>query len=105
MRRGAFFRETFALKDAEAVLFVNDDQAEAREADRIFDERVSANDEFRLPRFDAAKNFGFLAGSQTADEQFDAVAGGGEDPPRGEIVLRGKNFCRSHQGNLASVFD
>ena len=38
-----------ALLDAEAVLLVDDDQAEVGEPDAVLDQRVGADDDARLP--------------------------------------------------------
>ena len=40
-----FVHQLLALQDAEAMLLVNGDDAQTRENDVIFDERVSANDQ------------------------------------------------------------
>src|SRR5579859_4797200 len=40
---GGFVHEAFALEDAEAVLLVDGDEAEARELDLVFDESVGAD--------------------------------------------------------------
>ena len=43
-----------ALQDAEAVLLIDDDEAEAIELDFFFDERVGADDELRFAAVDEA---------------------------------------------------
>src|SRR5437667_12483027 len=50
---GGFVHQALALEDAEAVLLVNGDEAEAGESDVVFDERVRADDELRFARTDA----------------------------------------------------
>src|SRR5438309_1144218 len=80
---GGFVHQALALENAEAVLLVNGDKAEARECDVVFDEGVGANDELRFARADAIVGGGFLRGFHAADEQLDAIASFGEDAARG----------------------
>src|SRR5216684_6294154 len=86
---GGFVHEALALEDAEAMLLVNGDEAEAGEFDVVFDERVGTDDELRLAGANAIEDGGFLRSFQAADEQLDAIAGFGEDAPRGKKVLHG----------------
>src|SRR6266480_5374849 len=59
------------------------------EFDVVFDERVGTDDELRLAGANAIEGGGFLRSFQAADEQLDAIAGFGEDAPRGKQVLHG----------------
>ena len=102
---GGFVHEALALKDAEAVLLVNGDEAEARELDLVFDEGVGADDELGFAGADAFER-GLLFGElEAADEQLDFVAAGSEDAPRGKKMLHGENFRGRHQRGLSAVFD
>src|SRR6267378_366468 len=103
--RGGFIHQALALEDAEAMLLVNGDEAEAGEFDVVFDERVGTDDELRLAGANAIEDDGFLRSFQAADEQLDAIAGFGEDAPRGKKVLHGENFRWSHERGLRTVFD
>src|SRR5690349_7342552 len=102
---GGFVHEALALEDAETVLFVNGDEAEAGEFDVVFDERVSTDDELGFSGTDALEDGGFFRGFQAADEELDAIAGFGEDVASGKKMLDGENFGRGHEGGLRSVFD
>src|SRR5258707_4798876 len=95
---GGFVHQAFALEDAEAVLLVNGDEAEAGEGDVVFDEGVSADDELGFARTNAVEGGGFVSGFQAADEQLDAIAGFGEDAARGKKMLHGENFRGRHEG-------
>ena len=57
------------------------------------------------PAADARERFVFCRAGASADDQFDAIAGGLEDAARGKIVLRGENFGGSHQRDLIAIFD
>src|SRR6267143_473049 len=103
--RGGFIHQALALEDSEAMLLVNGDEAEAGEFDVVFDERVGTDDELRLAGANAIEGGGFLRSFQAADEQLDAIAGFGEDAPRGKKVLHGENFRWSHERGLRTVFD
>jgi len=89
---GGFVHQALALEDSEAVLLVNGDDTEASEGDVVFDEGVSADDELGFASTDAIEDGGFFRGFQAADEEFDAIAGFGEDAPRGKKMLDGQNF-------------
>ena len=102
---GSFIHEAFALEDAETVLLVDGDEAEARELDLVFDERVRADDELGFAGADAFEGGGFFGVLEAADEELDAMAAGGEDAAGGKIVLHGENFRGRHEGGLAAVFD
>ena len=102
---GGFVHEALALKDAEAVLLVNGDEAEARELDLIFDEGVGADDELGFAGADAFESGLFFRGFEAADEQLDFVVAGSEDAPRGKIMLHGENFRGGHERGLGAVFD
>jgi len=67
---GGFVHQALSLHDAEAVLFVNGDETEARELDVVFDEGVCADYELRLAGTNALEGRGFFCGFQAADEDF-----------------------------------
>ena len=48
----ALAQQPLALRDAELVLLINDDQAEALDGEGVFHERVGADEEFWVPRFE-----------------------------------------------------
>ena len=103
--RGGFVHEAFALEDAEAVLLVDGDEAEARELDLLFDEGVSADDELSFAGADAFEG-GLLFGElEAADEQLDFVIAGSEDAARGKKMLHGENFGGRHERGLRAVFN
>ncbi len=102
---GGFVHEAFALEDAEAVLLVDGDEAEAGELDLVFDQRVRADDELGFAGANAFERGVFFGVLEAADEELDAIAAGSEDAARGKIVLHGENFRRRHEGGLVAVFD
>src|SRR5580658_4122712 len=103
--RGGFVHETFALEDAEAVLLVDGDEAEARELDLVFDESVRADDELGFAGADAFEGGLLVCELEAADEQFDAIGTGSEYAASRKIVLHGENFGGRHERGLAAVFD
>src|SRR5713226_3825234 len=102
---GGFVHQALALEDAEAVLLVNGDEAEAGKFDVVFDEGVGADDELGFAGADAIEGGGFFRGFQAADQQLDTIAGFGEDAAGGKKMLNGKNFGRGHEGSLRTIFD
>ena len=63
-----------SLQHAEAVLLVDDNEAEAIEFDFFFDQRVGADDELRLAAIDEAAVGALSVFVERAGEQNDAVA-------------------------------
>src|SRR5882762_4767873 len=57
---GGFVHQALALHDAEAVLFVNRDETEARELDVVFDEGVRAHYELGLTGTNTLEGGGFF---------------------------------------------
>ncbi len=102
---GRFVHQALALKDAEAMLFVDGDETEAGELDVVFDEGVRADDELRFAGADAVESRGFFGGFQAADEELDAITAAFEYATGGKKMLHGENFRGSHERGLASVFD
>src|SRR5260370_34835980 len=102
---GGFVHEALALEDAEAVLFVNGDEAEAGEGDVVFDEGVRANHELSVAGADAIEDGGFFRGFEAADEELNAIACFGEDAASGKKMLHSENFGGGHESGLRAVFD
>ena len=55
-----FVNQFFPLQDAEAVLLVDGDEAEASESDVVFDEGVGADDELGFAAGDSFESCGFF---------------------------------------------
>src|SRR5713226_5246050 len=102
---GGFIHQALALEDAEAMLLVNGDEAEAGEGNVVFDEGVGADDELGFAGADAIEGRGFFRDFQTTDEEFDAIACFGENATRGKKVLDGEDFRGGHERGLRAVFD
>jgi hypothetical protein len=102
---GGFVHEAFALEDAEAVLLVDGDKAEAGELNLVFDEGVGADDKLGFAGADAFECGLFFGVLEAADEEFDFVAAGSENAARGKIMLDGEDFGGSHERGLRGVFD
>src|SRR5882724_13349233 len=103
--RSGFVHETFALHHAEAMLLVNGDEAETREGDIVFDERMSADDEMGLAGRDTLNRRSLVGMLHPGDEQLDAIAGAFEDAPGAEEMLDGEDFSGGHKRGLRFVFD
>jgi len=104
--------ELEALLDAEAVLLVDDDEAEVGEVGFVFLQGVGADDELDFATHDATLRLALGCGIERAGEEGDFVglAGAGgdgfaEELARGEVVLGGEDFGGSHEGYLEAVFD
>jgi hypothetical protein len=80
---GGFVHQAFALQDAETVLLVDGDEAEACELDIIFDEGVGADYELGLAGLNTLEGGGFFSGLQPAYEELDAVAAAFENAAGG----------------------
>ena len=99
-----------SLLHAEAVLLVDDDEAEVVEVGLVLLQGVGADDELRLAAQDAALRLALGGGVERTGEQRDFVwlPGAGrndtaEQLARGEIVLRGEDLGGCHERGLAAV--
>ena len=104
--------ELEALLDAEAVLFVDDDEAEISEVYLLFDESVGADGEVGFAAEDSRSRLTLGARVKRAGEEGDAVglAGArGEDAREKlageEEVLGGEDLGGSHHRGLVAIFD
>jgi len=103
--RCSFIHEALALEDAEAMLLVDCDEAEAGELHVVFDEGVRADDELRFAGTDAFEGSGFFGVLQAADKEFDTVAAALKNAACGQKMLHGENFGGRHKRGLATIFD
>ena len=94
-----------ALADAEAVLLVDDHQAQLRELHRVLDQRVGADHQLRLARFDQRGGGQLVLFLQAAGQPGDLDAE--RLHPRGDLaeVLVGQDFGRRHQRGLVAAVD
>lgn len=97
--------ETGALADTEAMLFVDDGDAEFGEADAVLDERLSADDELDGAIDDAGGEFAAAGGRKSAKQQAAIDAAGGKELVDGFPVLIGENFGGGHQDGLTPSRD
>ena len=102
MRRfGAGFAvQGLALEHAEAVLLVDDDQAETLEADGLLDQRMGADDDAQRAVGQLFVDFFLLGGRDAAGQQADFDAQRREPPVQRQRVLLGKHGRRRHHGGL-----
>ena len=87
------------------MLLVHYDQAELLKFDAILNQRVSSDDELRVPLRDVAAHVAFTVLVERAGQQDDAVAGSFENLAGGKIMLLRQNFSRRHQRDLVAVFN
>ena len=100
-----FGAEVHALADAEAVLLVDDGEAEVAEGDVGLEERVGADEDGDLAGGEGGELGGALGALVAAGQQVEADAGGlGERRERVE-VLAGEDLGRRHQRRLAAGLD
>src|SRR5262245_27932992 len=87
------------------MLLVDGDEAQARENDVIFDQSMGANNKLRFAGGDSFARGRLFRWFQSADEEFDLVAGSFKDAAGGQEMLDGENFRRSHERGLTAIFD
>ena len=97
--------ESGALAHAEAVLFVDHSDAEAREFDGVLDECLGADDELHGAVGDTAEEFTAAGSGESAEQQAAGDAAGGEELVEGFPVLRGENFGGGHEDCLSAGGD
>src|ERR1035438_2754703 len=85
------------------MLFVHDNQPQLVELDCLLDERMGADHQLRVALRDVMARLLLAAGLLRAGKQHNAVAGGLENAPSGEKMLRRQNFGGHHQCGLVAV--
>ena len=103
--RTAALDERRPLRDAEAMLLVDDGDREVREVDLLLDERVRAHDDLGVPRRDELARGGVLLRAKRAREERDAHAERRAELVDRQEVLLGERLGRSHQRSLAPGLD
>ena len=96
--------ECGALLDAEAVLLVRDDEAEAEKRHRVADERVRADDDVEQTAGERFFYLAFLPRGHCARQASNADAERLEQCAQRVLVLLGEDLSRRHEGALAVVF-
>ena len=95
-----FRLELTALLDAESMLLVDDREPQARECDRLAQQRVRADDHRCLPRGDEVVRVRPVAGVERSGEQQHAHAGALEQRPDRVAVLPREQIGRCQQRTL-----
>jgi hypothetical protein len=98
-------RESGALANAEAVLFVDDGDPEACEPDGVLDECLSADDELHGAIGDATEEFATSGGGESAEEQTAGDPAGAEELIECFPVLCGEDFGGGHEDCLSTGGD
>jgi len=99
----AFGPQLCPLPHAEAVLLINDDQAEAMESNALLDESVSAHRDLRSARGNAVVGAFPILGAQRPSEQLDLHAQRLQQMREHQVVLLGQQLRRGHQRALVAV--
>ena len=99
----AFLAQSVALLHAEAVLLIDDDEAEPLEVHIFLNQGVGANGNHRLPAFEGGASHAALLRLHTAGQQHGANAEGGQHLADAAGVLLGQDFGRGHDRALEAV--
>ena len=101
----AFPGERQALVHAEAMLLVDDREAEIAKFDVVLEQRMGADQDVDVAKSKPFEHRRPLAAALAAgqDRHFDAGFGG--ERRDGGVMLPRQDFGRRHQGRLASAFD
>ena len=97
--------EPLLVRDAEALLLVNDDEAEVAEGDVFREQAVRADDDVNLARLDALDDLFLLFGRAEARDEFDGHGEDGEARAEGLVVLVGEHRGRREHRRLLRVHD
>ena len=96
--------EDGALQHAEAMLLVDDRQAQCAEGDGALDERMRADHQLRGARGELGADLAPRRGRRRAGQQPRPKPRPVEQPTNVEKVLLGQDFRRRHEGHLQIVF-
>ena len=95
--------EPRALLDAEAVLFVDHDEAQVRELHAVLDQRMRADEYVHFARGDAFERSPALPGLRGAGQDGHLHVHSVEHLADGGVVLAGEDFRRGHHAGLEAV--
>ncbi len=101
----ALFAEVHALADAEAVLLVDDGEAEVAEGDVLLEEGVGSDGDGDRAGGQRLELTGAFAALVAAGEDVEADAGGLGERCQREEMLAGEDLGRRHHRGLASGLD
>ena len=104
MRAAALICQCGTLADAETVLFIRDDQAEAAEGDILLNQRMRAHGQVDLTALQLRFDLLFFRCAGSAGQQGAADARRAEKALQRVIMLLCQNAGGRHQGALKAVF-
>src|SRR5579864_6634247 len=87
------------------MLLVDDYQPQIAELNFLLEESMRPNDQLGVSLRDVPADFALAVGFERSCQQHDAISGVLQNPPRGEIMLLGKNLRGRHERNLAAILD
>ena len=96
----AFAAERRPLRDAEAVLLVDDDEAEPQELDGILEERVRPDEHVDAPAGERVEDLRARLALHAPRQELGAEARLAEDPEDRREVLLGEDLGRRHERRL-----
>ena len=91
------------LTDAEAVLLVGDDEAQASKLHAFAEKCVGADHEVDFSGCQGGGGLAFLGGGHGTDEQGDTQAGLAQERFQGGLVLVSQKLGGGHEGSLTAV--
>ena len=102
---GAHLLQAFLVTDAEAVLFIDDDEAEFTEGGAVGEQGVGADYDVNRARGGAGTNVSFLLGGAEAAQQFDGDGPARQAFPEAFIVLLREHRRGCEDRDLPSAED
>ena len=103
--RGPQLLQLLLLRHAEALLLVDDDEAEVLERDVLREDPVRPDDDVERPLGEPAHDLLLLLGGPEAGEEVDRDREGGEAAAERPVVLVGEDRRRREDGRLLAVED
>ncbi len=97
--------EAFLVGDAEALLFVDDEQAELLKFYVFGEQAVGADDDVHFAGFEVDESFFLFGGAAEAAEHFDAHGKGGEAMLESFEMLEGEDGSGREDRDLLAVGD
>ncbi len=101
----AHFFQAFFVRDAEALLLIDDQQAEIVKFHVAREQTVRADDDVDFAGFEVGESFLLLLLGAEAAEHFDAHGKGGESAAKRFVVLEGEHGGGREHGDLLGIGD
>ena len=101
----SFAEQSIALPDTEAMLFIDNDEAQTGKLHRIFNQRMGPHQNMQSPIGEIGQHAASIGTGRGTGQEFDGDLQRRQPPAEGAVMLLGKDLRRRHQSALPTSID